>query len=186
MTRTLGYAALAAYAATIPASNWLIDNVGTVCVPQGPCLIPVAPGILTPSGVLLVGAALVLRDVVQRALGLRWSLGAVLVGTLLAALIAPPALVTASAAAFLFSELADTAVYTPLQRRGLVLAVAASGAVGLLVDSTLFLWLAFGSLDHLTGQIIGKAEMVLLSLPLIDMARRGHLAPVASTSVGER
>lgn len=173
MNRTIGFTALAAYAATIPASNWLIQNVGTVCIPQGPCLIPVAPGILTPSGVLLVGAALVLRDVVQRALGLRWSLAAVLVGTLLAALIAPPALVTASAAAFLFSELADTAVYTPLQRRGLVLAVAASGAVGLLVDSTLFLWLAFGSLDHLAGQIIGKAEMVLLSLPLIAMARHG-------------
>ena len=44
------------------------------CVPQGPCLVPVAPGLLAPSGVLTVGAALVLRDVVQRCLGLAWGL----------------------------------------------------------------------------------------------------------------
>ena len=51
----------------------------------------------------------------------------------------------ASAAAFLFSELADTAVYTPLARRRLISAVLASSLVGTIIDSTLFLWLAFGS-----------------------------------------
>ena len=34
-----------------------LGNVGTVCVPNGPCLIPVAPGLMAPSGVLLIGAA---------------------------------------------------------------------------------------------------------------------------------
>jgi hypothetical protein len=28
---------------TIPAANWLIGHVGTTCVPDGPCLIPVLP-----------------------------------------------------------------------------------------------------------------------------------------------
>jgi hypothetical protein len=169
--RRQGFLFLAAFALCIPAANWLIGNVGTHCVPQGPCLIPVAPGVMAPSGVLMVGLALVLRDMVQRRLGLSWALGAVLAGAALSALLAPPALVLASAAAFLLSEMLDLAVFTPLQRRGLVLAVAASSAVGLVADSLVFLWLAFGSLDFLAGQVIGKAWMVALSLPLIGWLR---------------
>jgi uncharacterized PurR-regulated membrane protein YhhQ (DUF165 family) len=64
-----GYVALALFTLTIPLANWMIGNVGTVCVPDGPCLVPVAPGIKAPSGVLMVGLALVLRDIVQRRLG---------------------------------------------------------------------------------------------------------------------
>jgi uncharacterized PurR-regulated membrane protein YhhQ (DUF165 family) len=87
-------------------------------------------------------------------------------------LLAPPALVIASAVAFLLSEFADLGVYTPLARRGLVLAVVASGVAGLIVDSIVFLWLAFGSLDFLSGQVVGKAWMVLLSIPLVAWLRR--------------
>jgi uncharacterized PurR-regulated membrane protein YhhQ (DUF165 family) len=169
--RVEGYAFLAAFAACIPAANWFIGHVGTVCPPNSPCLLPVAPGILAPSGVLIVGLALVLRDLVQRRLGKAWTLGAVLAGAVLSALLAPPALVVASGVAFLVSELADFAVYTPLQRRGLVLAVVASSAVGLVVDSILFLWLAFGDLSYLDGQVLGKSWMVLLALPVIWMLR---------------
>jgi hypothetical protein len=35
-----------------------------------------------------------------------------------------------------------------------------------------FLWLAFGSLDFLMGQIVGKAWMVLLALPFARWLRR--------------
>ena len=96
----------------------------------------------------------------------------VLAGAALSALVAPPSLVAASAAAFLVSEAADLAVYTPLQRRGLVLAVALSGVVGLVLDSLVFLFLAFGSLDFLAGQVVGKLWMVLASLPLVAWLRR--------------
>lgn len=170
--RREGFLALGAFAATIPLANWMIGHVGTLCVQNGPCLIPVAPGIAAPSGVLMIGLALVLRDLVQRRLGAVWSLVAIGVGTLLSALVAPPALVAASAMAFLLSELADFAIYTPLQRRGLVLAVFASSMVGLIIDSLVFLQLAFGNLDYLFGQIIGKAWMVLLALPAIYYVRR--------------
>lgn len=166
-TRIEGYFYLVAFALCIPAANWLIGHWGTVCPPNAPCLIPVAPGIMAPSGVLMIGLALVLRDLVQRRLGARWAIGAILAGAALSALLAPPALVLASSIAFLLSELADFAVYTPLQRRRLVLAVVASGLVGLVIDSLLFLQLAFGSLDYLSGQIIGKAWIVLLSIPVI-------------------
>ncbi len=169
-----GYVFLAAFALCIPAANWLIGNVGTECIPQGPCIVPVAPGLSAPSGVLMIGLALVLRDLVQRSLGVKWAAGAIVVGAGLSALFAPPALVFASAVAFLLSELADLAVYTPLQRKGLVLAVCLSSFVGLVIDSAIFLYLAFGSLDFISGQIVGKAWMVLASLPFIHLARKRY------------
>jgi uncharacterized PurR-regulated membrane protein YhhQ (DUF165 family) len=170
--RLEGFFYLAGFIACVPAANWLIGNVGTVCIPRGPCLIPVAPfGITAPSGVLMIGLALVLRDLVQRRLGKAWTLGAILIGAALSGFVAPPALVVASVAAFLLSELADFAVYTPLQKRGLIRAVVLSSLVGLCVDSVAFLYLAFGSLDYLGGQIIGKAWMVLLSIPVIRLLR---------------
>ena len=133
---------------------------------------------MAPSGVLMIGAALVLRDIVQRLLGPVWALVAIAAGVALSLLLAPPALVLASGAAFLLSELVDFAVYTPLQRRRLLLAVIASSAVGLAVDSLVFLTLAFGSLDYLGGQVLGKAWALLLAFPLVRLVRR--VTPVAT------
>ena len=70
------------------------------------------------------------------------------------------------------SELADFAVYTPLQEKRLVFAVLLSGVVGLVIDSVIFLQLAFGSLDYLPGQILGKFWMILLALPVIWYIRQ--------------
>ncbi len=162
-----GFGYFAAFILTVPMANWMVHNFGTVCVPNGPCLIPVAPGLDSPSGVLMIGLALVLRDLVQRRLGKVWTIGAIFLGAITSAFVAPPALVLASTVAFLFSELADFAVYTPLQRKRLITAVLASSFVGLMIDSILFLYLAFGSLDYLWGQVVGKGWMVLLSIPVI-------------------
>lgn len=160
------------FLATIPAANWLIGNVGVVCVPDGPCLIPVAPGLMAPSGVLMIGLALVLRDWLHELAGWRWVLAAIMAGGLVSWSVAPPALVVASVAAFMLAELADMAVYTPLRRRRLILAVVASGVVGSVVDSAVFLWLAFGSLDYLAGQVVGKIWMTALAVPVILAMRR--------------
>jgi queuosine precursor transporter len=157
---------------TIPAANWLIGHAGTECAPDGPCVIPVAPGLMAPSGVTMIGLALVLRDLVQRRLGVGIAIVAINVGAAVSAVIAPPALVIASTVAFLMSEFADLAVYTPLARRRLVAAVVASSMVGLVVDSIVFLYLAFGSLDFLLGQIVGKAWMVVASIPFVAWLRR--------------
>lgn len=161
------YLLLLAFLATIPAANWLIGNVGAYCVPSGPCLIPVAPGLMAPSGVLMIGLALVLRDAVQQMLGLRWAVAAIVCGVILSAAVAPPALVLASATAFLIAESLDLAVYTPLRRRSLALAVLASGAVGAVADSAAFLFIAFGSLDYLAGQVVGKLWMTLIVAALL-------------------
>jgi uncharacterized PurR-regulated membrane protein YhhQ (DUF165 family) len=127
---------------------------------------------MAPSGVLMIGVALVLRDLVQRRLGVGFSAAAVVAGAALSAWVAPPSLVIASGVAFLLSELADLAVYTPLARRRLIAAVVASSLVGLVVDSIVFLWLAFGSLEFLPGQVIGKTWMVLLSIPFVIYLRK--------------
>jgi uncharacterized PurR-regulated membrane protein YhhQ (DUF165 family) len=167
-----GAAAFTLFIACIPLANWMIGHVGTVCVTNGPCLIPVAPGVMAPSGVLMIGAALVLRDIVQRLVGSGWSLVAIAAGASLSLLLAPPTLVLASGAAFFLGELADFAVYTPLQRRRLLLAIVASSAVGLVVDSIVFLTIAFGSLDFFVGQVIGKAWALLIAFPLVRLVRR--------------
>ena len=163
---------LVLFCLTVPVANWMIGHVGTVCPPNGPCLVPVAPGLMAPSGVVTIGLALVLRDLVQRRLGTEFGIAAILSGAALSALVAPPSLVVASASAFLISETADFLIYTPLARRRLITAVVVSSIVGLIVDSIVFLWLAFGSLDFLLGQVIGKAWMVLLAIPFVYYLRR--------------
>lgn len=130
---------------------------------------------MAPAGVYFVGVSFTLRDVVHERLG-RWPVvGAIVAGAALSAAL-DPALAVASGAAFLFSELADLAVYDPLRKRNLLGAVVASNIVGLLVDSWLFLTLAFGSLAFLPGQVVGKAYMTLAAIPLILLARK-RLAP---------
>ena len=59
---------LLSFMACIPLANWMIGNFGTVCPPpHGPCLVPVWPwgpngmSLMAPSGVLMIGLALVLR-----------------------------------------------------------------------------------------------------------------------------
>ena len=150
------YLAFVLFAATIPTANWLIENIGTTCIPDGPCLVPVGFGIMAPSGVLMIGIALVLRDWLHELAGWRWSFGAVLLGGALSLLFSPPALAIASAAAFTLAEIADLAIYARLRERGKPLAVIASQVVGAALDSAIFVYLAFGSLDFSAGTTLGK------------------------------
>lgn len=147
---------LAAYAACMPAANLMIGHVGATCIPDGPCLIPVGFGLMAPSGVLLIGAALVLRDMVQNTFGTAMAIAAIAVGALLSFLTADPFLALASTLAFVVAEALDMAVYTPLRRRNMALAVLASGAAGAVADSLLFGRLAFGSLSFSAGLILAK------------------------------
>ena len=105
-------------------------------------------------------------------------------GAALSGAIAPPQLILASTTAFLLSELADFAVYTPLQSRGLVLAVLASSVVGLIADSILFLWLAFGSLDFLAGQIVGKLWMVVAFAAVHSLDPQARDRPASRHDLG--
>ena len=155
-------ALLAAYTLTIFAANWAITTFG---------LVPVGFGFMAPAGVYFAGLAFTLRDGLQEAAGRRWVLAAILVGAMLSAALSGP-LALASGVAFLVSELADYAVYTPLRRRSWLGAVITSNTVGAVVDSALFLWLAFGSLEFIAGQVVGKTWITLIAVALIVAVRR--------------
>lgn len=167
--------ALAVYIACIPLANWFIQHVGRQDFPHGPHVIPVGFGYDAPSGVLWIGLALVARDVVQRLLG-RWvTVVAILVGAALSYFVAP-SFAWASGVAFLLGEFADFAVYTPLAERRLTLAVLASGVVGAVIDSLIFLQLAFHSTAYWQGNSVGKIWMSVLALPFVWGVRRHALS----------
>lgn len=152
----------ALYISTVFAANWAITTFG---------FVPVGFGLLAPAGVYFAGLAFTLRDLTHETLGRGAVLVAILIGAALSALLSP-ALAIASGVAFLLSELADFAVYTPLRERNWIGAVALSNSVGLVIDSVLFLWLAFGSLQFLPGQIVGKGWMTALAVIALWVGRR--------------
>lgn len=162
--RTIGTLTLIGYILTIFAANWAITAFG---------LVPIGFGLLAPAGVYFAGLAFTLRDIVQEQLGKRWSLAAILIGSALSALLSGP-LALASGAAFLLSELLDFAVYTPLRKRSWIAAVAVSNVAGLIADSVLFLLLAFGSLDFLAGQVVGKLWITAATVVLLAYLRPSH------------
>ncbi|WP_369167830.1 VUT family protein [Streptomyces sp. R28] len=168
---TRGAIALTAYIATIPAANWAVTEFGAV---------PVGFDYLAPAGVYLVGLALVLRDLAREAAGRGAVLAAIAVGAALSWWLADPALAVASAAAFAVAESMDFAVYEPLRKRGLPVAMLASNAVGLLADSLIFLWLAFRSFEYLPGQLLGKAWMTLAAVAVIAVIARRRAQVVAA------
>ncbi|WP_435246380.1 VUT family protein [Streptomyces sp. NRRL F-5630] len=162
-------AALAAYAATIAAANWLTTRYG---------LIHLAPGITATAGTLAAGAALLARDLVQDTAGRTWVLAGITVGAALT-WATSPALALASTIAFSAAELADMAIYTPLRDRGWARAVLASNLVGALLDTLLFLWLAGFPLiaATVTGQLVGKLLWAtLLPVTAVTAVRRWRRA----------
>ena len=161
---------LIAYAACVPLANWMIGNVGE-CIPDGPCLLQMGFGLSAPSGVLIIGAALMLRDAIQMVAGWRWGLIAIGIGAIVSYLLSSPFIVMASVASFVLSELVDFAIYTPLAQKRLTLALIASGVVGAIIDSAAFLLIAFGSIDFIGGQVLGKLYAVAVASVIIPFFR---------------
>lgn len=154
--RTIGALALVGYIFTIYLANWAIQHWG---------IVSVGFGLMAPAAVYFVGIAFTLRDVVQRTLGLRAVLIGIAIGIAFSFFVSTRYAV-ASAVAFGLSELADLAVYTPLRAREShwFPAVVASNVVGAVVDSAIFLTIAFGSLAFFWGQVVGKLWMTVVAV----------------------
>jgi len=164
---SLGLLAAAAFVATVFAANWAINRWG---------IVSVGFGLHAPAAVYFAGLAFSLRDLVQRLLHKKAVVAAIVVGAVCSAFVSPH-LAFASGSAFLVSELCDFVVYTPLARRRPVLAIAASNTVGAVVDSYVFLSLAFGSLALFWGQVVGKTWVTLATVALLvpfRLARRNE------------
>ena len=169
--RALGVLAVLAMAGCVVGANWAIVRFG---------IIPVGFGLMAPAGVYFAGVVFTCRVIVQNTLGRRFTLLAIVLGALLSFAVSPTFAI-ASGVTFLFSEMADFAVYTPLTVHhpdSWLWAMLPANTAGLFVDSALFLWLAFGSEGSFAGLIFGKACMTALAfLVLLPLSKRYVLRP---------
>ena len=176
MHRLAGAASLTAYATAITAANYLTARHG---------MVHVGFGLTTTAGTFAAGAVLLARDAVQDTLGRRWAVAGIAIGTALTA-VTSPALAFASAAAFVVAEAADMGVYTPLRTRGWARAALASGIIGALVDTLLFLYLAHFPITTATvgGQLVGKIAWATFLPVLLVITVRGWRRALPGHTVG--
>ena len=163
LKKLLSGALFAGFVGTVFGANWAIKEYG---------LVGVGFDLMAPAGVFFAGLAFTFRDLLHKVAG-RWAvLGAIATGAAASLYVEPSGqLALASGVAFTVSEMADLAVYEPLSKKSWLGSVFASNSVGLVIDSALFLWLAFGSLEFIQGQIVGKAYMTLAAIALLGVGR---------------
>jgi queuosine precursor transporter len=155
-SRVLGCLSALLFVAVILAANYVTTGYG---------MVPVGFGLMATAGTYFAGLAFLLRDAIQETLGRNAVLVLIVTGAALSYVISDPFIATASAVAFLVSEAADFAVYTPLRERSLLAAVTLSNTVGAIVDTLLFLTIAgFPLAQAFTGQVVGK---VLVTAPVL-------------------
>ena len=160
----IGVAAAGGFIGTVYAANWAITKYGPVSV---------GFGLLAPAGVYFAGLAFTLRDIVHRTFG-RLAVIAAILGGAAASWQVSSTFAVASGVAFLSSELLDLAAYEAGRQLqvGWIGRVIGSNVVGLTADSLIFLYMAFGSLSFLGGQMVGKFWMTLAALPVVLLLRR--------------
>lgn len=135
----------ASFVGVILAANSLTSAFGTVTI----------IGLTATAGTWVAGFGFVFRDWLQDSGGLHWVAGTILVGAIVSVVISPT-LALASGAAFLVSELADWAVYSPIRHRRPIAAAILSNTAGASLDTVIFLVLAGFPLDGTLTQIVVK------------------------------
>ncbi len=172
------------FIAAAATSNWAIENVGHDNGPSAPRTLPIGWGLDAPSGVVLVGVMITLRDALHERVGLRGTLLVILFGSIVSALLAPAAIAMASGVTLLVAETTDALVYQRLRRRGRLRAAFASNLVSSIVDSALFLIVAYGleAARHDTWALtVGKVEASVITLAILAVVMRSFRAPSANT-----
>ncbi|WP_240431273.1 VUT family protein [Mycobacterium kyogaense] len=162
-----------AFIGCIVGANWAILHLGANHGPGVPRTIPIGFGLAAPSGVLFAGAQLTLRDLIHERLGTSRTLGVIGLSAPLTVLVASPALAVAPITTFLAAETADLAVYSRLRSRGYTSAVVGSNLISAVVDSILFLAIAFGLAQVATGTVemtVGKLEASVITLVAVGAA----------------
>jgi|688.fasta_scaffold01758_30 uncharacterized PurR-regulated membrane protein YhhQ (DUF165 family) len=140
------------YIAAMPLTNWLFGYIGVLPVPG-------TSYVWHPLSII-VGLWLVLRDLAHREIGDRAIFVPIAIGMGLSYLTSDPRIATASAIAFLASEMIDYAIFrwtnAPLGKRILL-----SSAASVPVDTVLFSGIAFGlaAINPVTLTIMLVAKM---------------------------
>ncbi len=164
-----------AFVACIVGANWAILHVGVDNGAGHPRTIPIGFGWTAPSGVIFAGAQFTLRDIIHDRMGSTATLVLIVVSAPLTVIAASPAVAVASAVTFLVAEVLDLGVYRRLRRRGLIAAALGSNLASTIVDSILFLSLAFGVSQAFSGSVgmsIGKLEASVLTLAAVTAMAR--------------
>jgi len=153
----------ALFVGTVYAANWAIIKFGFVSI---------GFGLTAPAGVYFAGLSFTLRDLLHVKGNRFWIISAIIVGAFLSGYLADAQrLALASGVAFLLSETADWLIYSPISKKNWLVAVLGSNTIGLILDSIIFLILAFGSLQYIEGQILGKAYMTLAAILILASIR---------------
>ncbi len=172
ITRKSGWLSLLLFLSSIPFANWWLEHHGFWDVPHLG---------MVPSGVWVVGFSFVLRDMGQYVAGRRAAWIAIGIGTALSWWLASPGLAIASGVAFLWSESTDALIFTPLASRGIgffFCGLCLSGLAASVVDSALFLRIAFGSFDGWWQLTLVKDAFVLMAAP-VALLVRGYVGDLA-------
>ena len=160
-TTVAGLVIATAYVGTVVTANWTSIHWSALVLGQ----------VVVPAGTLWAGITFTLRDLLHDTLGAWGVITGIAVGTGMSWLLASPQIAVASVVAFAVSETLDSVIYTLLRHRSRIWAVAMSNVVGLLVDTLLFVPLAFGSLTAVPGQLVGKTIATALALPLLRLVQ---------------
>lgn len=147
--------------------------------------------LIIPFGTFLIAFSFVFRDAVQHHIGRRNTYLTILSAMVLSAVTSwilgdTLWIVFASAITFLFSETADTEVYTRLKFPQ-SLRVLYSGTVGGILDSVIFVVIGLSPLGAgfipwqfvitaILGQIVVKISMQVISAIVVHLATRGALS----------
>ncbi|QMV43082.1 VUT family protein [Cohnella cholangitidis] len=148
-------------------------------------LAPIQLGyLIIPAGSFLIGATFIFRDLVQNAIGRKYTYGIIAAAMLLSVATSYYLgdtlwIVGASALTFLFSETTDTEIYTRL-KLPMSLRVLYSGVVGGVVDSIVFVIIGLSPLGAgflpwdmvgyaIAGQIIVKIVMQLIGSLIVQL-----------------
>lgn len=181
----LGIALALGLFTAIIIANWITTDYG---------FVPVGFGFEATAGTFAAGISLALRDGIQDTLGRVAVIAVIVLGSILSFAIAVPAIALASAAAFLLAEFVNFAIYTPIRERSKLgdprwaVAVFASNAAGAVIDTVVFLGIAFGLsaiLPALPGQLVGKG-WATLSYLLIGAAVAAVLRRAAGRTPGRQ
>ena len=161
-----GATASTALIAAVVTANWATSRYG---------FIPVGFGQTATAGTFAVGFALAARDAIQDSIGKTWMLTALTAAAALSYLVADPHIATASAAAFLISELArfrglhpTSGDHSHLGNPRWATAVALSGVAGAIADTSGLPRQSRSArqsiLPAMAGQLIGKTWATLAYL----------------------
>ena len=175
MSRVGAWVGVGVFVAVVVAANALTASFGLITV----------AGLTATAGTWVAGLGFVARDWLHETGGPRWVAAAIALGTALSVALSP-AIAVASGVAFLVSESADWAVYTPLRRRSTLAAALLSNTVGAFVDSALFLVIAGFPLSGLWTQVVVKVTATTCVVLILIGVRRALLRQSMHAASGGR